>query len=159
LLEVEREDTVMVKFDEVKKGYKKEQVDEYINTVSAEYETLHEELKSAREELEVLKEEEAKLQKEIKSLNSEEHSSYQEVIASAILSAEASAKKIVEDAKKESAHVNEIAKKELAVINQTKQGAIDEVQKLTDNLLVLLRDEQRSAEIYAKYTMASQEIE
>jgi|GEM_PF-3367566 DivIVA protein. len=144
----------MVKFDEVKKGYKKEQVDEYINTVSAEYEILHEEFKTAKQEIEELKEKEEKLHKEIKHLASDEHSNYQEVISSAILSAETSAKKIVADAKEEATYMNEMAKGELDALVQTKQGALGEVRELTDSLLGLLREEQGSVDFYAKRMMA-----
>lgn len=147
----------MVKFEEVKKGYKKEQVDEYINTVSTEYEILHEELKAAKETIEELKEKEEKLEKKIKHLSSDEYSSYQEVIASAILSAETSAKQIIEEAKKDAVDMNQMARKELAMLTQTKQGALDEVKRLTENLLELLRDEQRSSDIYAKYHLSSQQ--
>ena len=146
----------MVKFDEVKKGYKKEQVDEYINTVSSEYEILHEEFKTAKSELEELKEKEEKLQKEIEQLGSQEHSSYQEVIASAILSAETSAKQIIVTAKEEAELMNARARQELERLIQTKQETLVDVEQLTEKLLTLLRVEQGSLDIYGKRVMDSQ---
>lgn len=142
----------MVEFEEEKKGYKKEQVDEYINTVSSEYEILHGELKNAREEIEELGEKIEKLEKELKYLNSSEYTDHQKVISSAIVRAEISGQQIVEDAKKEAVNIGEAAKQEYNSIAREKQEAIEEVKVLTEKLRILIREEQINAEAYSTGT-------
>jgi len=142
----------MVNFDEVKKGYKKEQVNEYINTVSSEYELLHEELKNAKAEIEVLKETGEKLEKEIEHLNSDEYATHKNVIASAIMSAEVSGLKIVEEARKEAASIEANAKEEFNTLMQDKQKAVEDVRALTEKLRKLLDEERQSTEMYGTGT-------
>ena len=153
---MESEEFIMVKFEEVKKGYKKEQVDEYIGTVSSEYEILHGELKKTREEMEELEARKEELAKKVEYLNSEEYGSQQKVIASAILRAEVSGKQIVEDAKKEAVNIGEAAREELSALTREKKKAISEVKQLTEKLRILLREEQASADVYGTSTTSGQ---
>ena len=144
---MESEEFIMVKFEEVKKGYKKEQVDEYIGTVSSEYEILHGELKNTKEEIEEIEARKEELAKQMEYLQSEEYDSNQKVISSAILRAEVSGKQIVEDAKKEALDIGEAARQELSTLTKDKKEAIEEVKQLTEKLRILLREEQASTDV------------
>lgn len=140
----------MIQFEEAKKGYKKEQVEEYIGTVSSEYEKLHEELKSARVEIGELKEKAESLEKDIQYFNSPEYATQQKVISSAIVSAEISGQQIIEEARKEASNIEEEARQEFATILNDKQKALTELGELREKLGILLRDELGRTELYSK---------
>jgi len=136
----------MMQFEEVKKGYKKEQVDEYIGTVSSEYEILHEELKSAKKEISALKDRAEELEQHIQHFSSDEYEVQQKVIASAIVSAEVSGKHIVEEARKAANDIEKAAQQEFAEILKSKQKAFTELGELKEKLQILLKDELGFAE-------------
>ena len=120
----------MMKFDEVKKGYNKEQVDAYIKTVSDEYQKLLEEHKELEQKV-------------------NEDKSYSEAIASALIKAELSGEQIIAAAKEEARRISVEANyeveslkmemnKELEAIKNEKELALAEMRSLSRRIQAVL---------------------
>ena len=115
----------MAKFNEVRKGYDKEQVDAYITTIATEYETLTKEYK--------------KLEAKCKAEKND--TSYSEAIAAALVNAELSGKKIIAGAQTEAERIVLVANREVEEISNRKEGAIEEVRQLVERLGSLFDEE------------------
>ena len=115
-----------MKFDEVKKGYKKEQVDGYIKTINEEYEKLFMEYQEL----------------ESKMAEEEQDTSYNDAIASAIINAELSAKQIVIKAQSEARRIGIEAKRELEEARHERDLAIEEIKQLSQRLQGILMDKE-----------------
>jgi Cell division initiation protein len=112
----------MVNFEEVKRGYNKEQVDNYIKIINGEYEKLlveYQELKG-------------------KSKEDPKDISYNDAIASALINAEISGKQVVAKAQLEAKRITTEANIEANKINEKKQKVLEEVAKLSKMLIALL---------------------
>lgn len=115
-----------MKFDEVKKGYNKEQVDEYIKTINAEYEKLFSEYQELEEEM----------AEEVKD------TSYNEAIASAIINAELAAKQIVVKAQSDARRISAECNRDLEATIHEKELAIEEIKQLTQRLQKVVIDDE-----------------
>ena len=105
---------IMAKFDEVRKGYNKEQVDAYIQTLADEYEKVLAENKALKDELD-----------ETKNDNS-----HNEAIASALISAELAGKQIIANAKVEANYISAEANHAADEVNRKKEVAFEEIKQL-----------------------------
>ncbi|MCP1111491.1 hypothetical protein [Ohessyouella blattaphilus] len=159
-----------MQFEEARRGYQKEPVDEYIKALGAEYKNLLKELeceqalnRELKKENEALKEAQQKweqkatnlgkiaetLQREKKALEMEkttlpEDNSYSEAIASALVSAELSAKQIVERAREEAKLIHEAAVLNVEEVEKAKQKTILSIRTISSELLNVLREDERS---------------
>ena len=124
----------MVKFDEVKKGYSKEQVDGYIKTLSTEYEKMLEENKTLEEELERAKAEKAKAD------NSNQDNTHSEAIAAALINAELTGKQVVMQAQVEANRISAVASQEVNEIRGKKDVALEEIRQIVERLQTILTD-------------------
>lgn len=131
----------MCKFPEVASGYSKEDVDDYIHMLVAEYEALQKELRNAKKEIRILKKKK-KLKEDNKGRNEKDSLSYQETIAAAMMGVEASGKWIVEEAKKEALRIQKTARREVSVIKQGRKEALAKVKTLTRRLENVLKEVQ-----------------
>jgi len=104
-----------MKFDEVKKGYKKEQVDEYLATVSAEYQSLFEKHEAL----------EAKMK---------ENSAQSEAIAATLIQAEISSKRIIAGAKIEAKMIINQQSKEVDALENQKEETIEELTAIAERI-------------------------
>ncbi|MCP1111530.1 cell division septum initiation protein DivIVA [Lachnospiraceae bacterium PF1-21] len=158
-----------MQFEEARRGYQKEPVDEYIKALSEEYKNLLEELEAEKvlnnelqQKNEALKasqtewEQKARtlskkvetLQREKRNLEMEkpplpEDTSYSEAIASALVSAELSAKQIVERAREEAKLIREAAVLDLEELEKAKQKTISSIRTISSDLLNVLREEEK----------------
>jgi DivIVA protein. len=112
----------MIKFEEVKRGYNKEQVDDYIKTINDEYKKSLADYQELEEELE----------------KSKKDTSYSEAIAAALINAEISGKQIVANAQVEAKRT--IIESEIAVgeIKEKKKAVLVEIDKLSKKLNEIL---------------------
>lgn len=162
----------MVEFDEEKHGYNKEQVRQYILTFSEEYKELLEELdkekkktahledtvKRQTERLKRFAENYKKLEAVSEKLAKEnqrnkeqvekrallESKDYGEAIASALISAEMSAKRIVDEAQRKAELVSESATRNLRRILEAKQLALGELEKINEKISRVIEEETSS---------------
>ena len=132
----------MVKFREVRQGYKKEEVDDYLDMLVAEYGALQRELRSTKKEIRMLKKDKQKLEERNKKLSTRDNVSYKETIAAAMMGADASGKWMIEEAKKEVANMKGEARQEVNAIKRRKREVLREVRVLTKKLQVFLRESQ-----------------
>ena len=109
----------MIKFEEVKKGYKKEQVDAYIETVAEEYQKLLEEHQKLEEKV-------------------NEDKSYSEAIASALIKAELSGEEIIANAKEEARRINADANQEVEDLINAKKSALTDMKNLSRRIQAVL---------------------
>ena len=130
----------MVKFREVRQGYQKDEVDDYIDMLVTEYEAVQAELKSAEKEIRILKKKKQKLEEKNKKLGNQDNISYQETIAAAMMGADASGKWIIEEAKKDATNMKREASREVSAIRKSKREALREVRILTKKLQAFLRE-------------------
>ena len=140
----------MVKFREVRQGYQKEEVDDYLDMLVAEYEAVQGELKSAQREIRSLRKAKRKLEESNKKLNAKDGISYQETIAAAMMGADVSGKWIIEEAKKDVMNMKREASREVSVIRKSKREALREVRILTKKLQAFLRESQKNPPISKK---------
>lgn len=146
-----------MEFKEVRQGYKKEEVDTYVDMLVTEYEAVRRELKIAKEKNRILKKKKKQLEEKNKKLeerskkleergkksaHEKENITYQETIAAAMMGAEASGKWIVEEAKKEAFNVKREARREVSEIKKSKKEALREVKSLTRKLQIFLKETQ-----------------
>ncbi|MCP1102415.1 cell division septum initiation protein DivIVA [Aequitasia blattaphilus] len=145
-----------MEFEEERRGYNKEQVDEYITTLRDEYQNLLKELQAGTEAIEDLKRSKRRMSDKLESLQKEkkelsqqveqmrltENTSYSEAIASALVTAEISAQQIIAKAKKEARLIGDAATRDLSDIIQAKQEALDEIKQVSGKLFKLLREEE-----------------
>ena len=115
----------MAKFDEVRKGYNKEQVDEYIKTLADEYEKILAENKELEETL-----------GETKNDNS-----HNEAIASALISAELASKQIIANAKAEANRISAEVNHSIDEVNRKKEVAYEEIKQLVNRLTAIVSKE------------------
>ena len=115
----------MAKFDEVRKGYSKEQVDAYIKTIADEYEKLLAEYQTLEDEYKVAKED----------------TSYNEAMVAALVNAELAGKQTITNAKVEANRIVALANQEMGAVNQRKAVAIEEIRQLVARLNAVLEDE------------------
>ena len=177
-----------MQFEEKRKGYDPEQVDQYIQALKKEYQNLLNELEDKNEELdnknseleskqaelgeaqkklnafaEILQEndeldkknraltkrqegliqEKKKLEEQVDHYKLSENPTYSDAIASALVSAEMSAKQIIANAKKEAELIGDATTRELSDIVEAKQAALGEIRKLSGRLLQMLKEEER----------------
>jgi DivIVA domain len=137
----------MVKFREVRQGYQKEEVDDYLDMLVAEYEAVQGELKSAQREIRNLKRTKRKLEESNKKLNAKDGISYQETIAAAMMGADVSGKWIIEEAKKDVLNMKREASREVSAIRKSKREALREVRILTKKLQSFLRESRKGSAI------------
>jgi len=140
----------MVKFREVRQGYQKEEVDDYLDMLVAEYEAVQGELKSAQREIRSLSKAKRKLEESNKKLNAKDGISYQETIAAAMMGADVSGKWIIEEAKKDVMNMKREASREVSAIRKSKREALREVRILTKKLQAFLRESQKNPPISKK---------
>ena len=112
----------MVKFEEVKKGYNKEQVDAYIKTINDEYQKVLAEYQTLEDELEEAKED----------------TSRKDAIASALINAEISGKQVVARAQLEAKRIIIEAEREVSKITEEKKSVLEQVDKLSKMLNYIL---------------------
>jgi DivIVA domain len=137
----------MVKFREVRQGYQKEEVDDYIDMIVTEYEAVQGELKNAKKEIRMLKKSKRKLEESNKKLNTKDGISYQETIAAAMMGADVSGKWIIEEAKKDVINMKREANREVSAIRKSKREALREVRILTKKLQTFLKESQKKTPI------------
>ena len=128
----------MVVFNEAKRGYNKEQVNEYIQTLNSEYEKLTEEYQVLLNETEEEKRNDEYTEEE--NRNDE----YKEVISSAIIKAEMASKQIIADAQFEAKVIIHEANQEIQKINNTKQTILREVEHLSNKLQEALNEKRQA---------------
>jgi len=140
-----------MKFPEVERGYKQDEVDAYLHMLVTEYEALQEELGSAQKEVRILKKKKKKLEEQNQRLekrsrgnNDKDSLSYQETIAAAMMGAEASGKWMIEEAKKEVLSIKKSARREMHAIKKGKKEALREVKAITRKLQIFLKEEQEA---------------
>ena len=114
----------MAKFEEARKGYNKEQVDVYIQTLADEYEKVLAENKALEDELD-----------EAKNDNS-----HNEAIASAIISAELASKQIIANAKAEANRISAEANHSIDEVNRKKEVAHEEIKQLVNRLTAIVSE-------------------
>jgi len=137
----------MVKFREVRQGYQKEEVDDYLDMLVAEYEAVQGELRNAQKEIRNLKRTKRKLEESNKKLNAKDGISYQETIAAAMMGADVSGKWIIEEAKKDVLNMKREANREVSAIRKSKREALREVRILTKKLQMFLRESRKGSAI------------
>ena len=114
----------MVNFNEVKKGYDKGQVDEYIKTLSKEYDELTKEHQTLLEEVE----------------ESKKDTSHKDAIVAALINAELTGKKVIEDAQMEAKRIVFEANQKVEETSKTKETVLEEIKKLSDKLIKTLEE-------------------
>jgi len=119
----------MTKFDEVRKGYSKEQVDAYIQMLADEYEKVLAEKKALEDELD-----------EAKSDKEHGDKSHNEAIASAIISAELASKQIIANAKAEANRISAEANYSMDAVNRKKEVAYEEIKQLVNRLTAIVEE-------------------
>jgi len=112
----------MIKFEEVRKGYNKEQVDAYIKTINDEYQKVLAEYQALEDEIEEAKEDTSK----------------KDAIASALINAEISGKQVVVRAQLEAKRIIVEAEREVSKITEEKKSVLGEVDKLSKMLSYVL---------------------
>jgi len=145
----------MVEFEEVRRGYRKEQVDEYLRTFTEEYGNLLTELEAAtqevgelknrykaiREKNERLEKEKRELEEQNNRLKAADSAAYSDAIASALVTAEMSAKQIITNAQTEARLIGDAATRDLSDIIQVKREALEDIRRMSGRLLGILREE------------------
>lgn len=159
----------MLNFEEERRGYDKNQVKEYIETLEEEYKKLLTEIEEkktenkglqekvensgqqvkrykqmkekAEEERDSLLAANKKLLERVKLLELSDKPSYSEAIASALVSAEMSAKQIIENAEKRAQLINEDATRDLSDIIKVKTSVLNEIRRLDERLTEVLKQE------------------
>lgn len=114
----------MIKFEEAKRGYNKEQVDGYIETINAEYQKLLTEYKALEDELE----------------ETENNTSHNEAIASALINAEISKKQIIAKAQFDAKRIIKDANCKIEELSMKRNIILDEIEKLSKILNDILDD-------------------
>jgi DivIVA domain len=132
-----------MKFREVKQGYHKDEVEEYLNLVATEYENIYKDLKMAKREIRNLKKDRKKLRAENKALSTKENTTSQEIIVATMKGADASGKWIIEEAKKEVAALKEEAHWEVRAIQMKKKKTLSDVRMLVKKLQGIVKETQQ----------------
>ena len=117
-----KERVKMVKFEDAKKGYNKEQVDSYIKTINDEYQKVLAEYQALEEEVEEAKND----------------TSHNDAIAAALINAEIAGKQIIANANLEAKRVTSEATREVGRITKKKTTVLNEVKELTKMLTAVL---------------------
>ena len=112
----------MIKFEEVRRGYDKEQVEEYIKTINGEYQKVLEDYQALVEEME----------------ETQKDTSKSEAIASALINAEIAGKQIVANAQLEAKRVTSEATREVNKITKKKNSVLKDVDKLSKMLTAVM---------------------
>ena len=112
----------MVEFDEVRRGYDKNQVDAYIQIINEEYQKNLTEYEALEEKLETFK-------------NDNTHI---EAIAAALINAEKASKQVVANAQIEARRINDEAKLELVNIDRIKREIMEDIKHMADRLNIIL---------------------